>query len=124
MTWNNINFRMNKIEKQLCLPQCVVKGSLKWLCNAVKDARETDANEVYSNSLDLDMNEEQYDLSQLARTNTFLNNAKNEKALHRYADDTKIPQPTTPLFARTMVEQPSDIGPVFKYAKALVTKSD
>ena len=49
MIWNNITFATVDMQLQLYLPECIVQGSLKWLCEAVKQAREDEADAITYN---------------------------------------------------------------------------
>ena len=47
MIWNNIPFKTVHMQLQLCLPECVVQGSLKMLCEDVKKTREEDVEQEW-----------------------------------------------------------------------------
>ena len=120
MIWNNIPFKPVQMQLQLCLPECVVQGSLKMLCEDVKQIREKEADHEWL-GLDIGSDDEEYELSPSATMSTrkMIAKAQAEKVMRTGPVVIKIPTllNTGPSPG---VKQTSDVSPLFKAIKMKV----
>jgi hypothetical protein len=111
MMWNNISFKRFDEDDTVRIPGCMERGSLSYLYRDVEKKREAEADAVWDHdSLDLTKKELDNFVASVVPGRGVKEVPEEEKGSDSVSDEVDVK-------ARTVIEQASDIGPMFKLMK-------
>ena len=120
MIWNNINFCRFDVEK-INLPMCIIEGSLAQLCKDVVDERVKGPGNIWDGGLDLKKNNNKdkdkgNSVPSVVHTMKTSTNGDEEDNGYTVKNNKELPV-IRQENRRTAIEQPADVGPLFKMMK-------